>query len=104
MGVNDNEGAAYTAAKAALQSLTRTVAVQAGPSGVRANAIAPGIIWSKFVEKHAGRFEAQRERIPLRRFGRPEEVAGLVAFLASEDAVYVSGETIIIAGGSFMHP
>jgi NAD(P)-dependent dehydrogenase (short-subunit alcohol dehydrogenase family) len=70
---------------------------------VRCNAIAPGYIWSKFVEKHQERFSAQVGQIPLRRFGQPEEVAGLVAFLASDDASYITGETIGIAGGWYMH-
>ena len=91
--------APYAAAKAALHSLTRSIAFEAGPSGVRCNSVATGIIWSKFVRKYADRLDPERERTPLKRFGDPEEVAELVAFLASEKSSFITGETLNISGG-----
>ena len=94
----------YAAAKAALHSLTRSVAVEGGPFGVRANAVAPGIIESKFVRKDPARYEAFGQQAPLRRIGRAEEVAEAIAFLASERASYITGEVLNVSGGWYMHP
>lgn len=95
--------APYAAAKAGLQSLTRSVANEGGPHGVRCNAIAPGYIESRFVAANAERFAAEIERIPLRRLGTPDEVASLIAFLVSDESAYITGETIVLAGGWYMH-
>jgi NAD(P)-dependent dehydrogenase (short-subunit alcohol dehydrogenase family) len=92
----------YAAAKAGLQSLTRTVAGEAGPYGIRANAIAVGIVWTKFVEKHAERLAPEAERTPLRRLGQPEEIAAVVAWLASDESSFVTGATINASGGWYM--
>ena len=89
----------YAAAKAALHSLTRSVAVEGGPFGVRANAVAPGIIESKFVRKDPARYEAFGQQAPLRRIGRAEEVAEAIAFLASERSSYITGEVLNVSGG-----
>jgi NAD(P)-dependent dehydrogenase (short-subunit alcohol dehydrogenase family) len=94
----------YAAAKAALHSLTRTLALEGGPRGVRANAVAPGIIESKFIAKHRANFEAEIEKTPLRRLGLPDDVASVVAFLCSEDSAFVTGETITVSGGWYMRP
>jgi NAD(P)-dependent dehydrogenase (short-subunit alcohol dehydrogenase family) len=94
----------YAAAKAALHSLTRTLALEGGPRGVRANAVAPGIIESKFIAKHRDNFTAEIAKTPLRRLGLPEDVAAVVAFLVSDDAAYVTGETITVSGGWYMRP
>jgi NAD(P)-dependent dehydrogenase (short-subunit alcohol dehydrogenase family) len=94
----------YAAAKAALHSLTRTPALEGGPRGVRANAVAPGIIESKFIAKHRDNFVAEIEKTPLRRLGLPEDVASVVAFLVSDDAAVVTGETITVSGGWYMRP
>lgn len=94
----------YAAAKAALHSLTRSVAFEAGPADVRCNAIATGIIWSKFVRKYADRLQPEMDRTPLRRFGDPAEVAELVAFLVSERSGFITGETLNISGGWYMRP
>jgi len=94
----------YAAAKAALHSLTRTLALEGGPRGVRANAVAPGIIESKFIAKHRERFDEEAERTPLRRLGSPAEVASVVSFLCSDDASFVTGETITVSGGWYMRP
>ncbi len=94
----------YAASKAALHSLTRSVAFEAGPSGVRCNAVATGIIWSKFVRKYADRMEPEIQRTPLRRIGDPEDVAELISFLVSERSSFITGETINISGGWYMRP
>lgn len=103
-----NRGQAnYSAAKAGLQGLTRTLAVELGPFNITANAIAPGFIDTDMTRSTAQRLgatpeqfqEAMSLRIPLRRVGKPSEVASVAAFLASEDASYVSGQVIYVAGG-----
>ena len=94
--------APYSAAKAGLLELTRSVAIEAGPYGIRCNAIAPGLIWSKFVEKHRERFQADADATPLRRHGQPEEVANVVAFLVSDESSYITGEVINVSGGWYL--
>ncbi len=96
--------APYAAAKAALHSLTRTVAREAGPHGVRCNAVAPGLIWTRFMEKYAEQFRPEVERTPLRRWGTPEDVADVVLFLASDRSAFITGEALTVSGGWYMHP
>lgn len=96
--------APYSASKAALHELTRSVAIEGGPYGIRCNAIAPGLIWSKFVEKHQARFAVEAEATPLRRHGRPEEIANVAAFLVSEESSFITGEVINVSGGWFLSP
>jgi 3-oxoacyl-[acyl-carrier protein] reductase len=104
-----NRGQAnYAAAKAGIQGLTATLAIELGPFNITVNAVAPGYIATAMTAATAERTgvspaEHQRmaaEMIPLRRVGQPEEVASVVAFLASDDASYVSGQTIHINGGA----
>ncbi|MBF8279183.1 MAG: fabG [candidate division NC10 bacterium] len=90
----------YAASKGALVSFTRASAVELGRKGIQINAVLPGIIetdMSKAIRERAG--EALLERIPVRRFGQPSEVASLVAFLASEESNYIIGQAISIDGG-----
>jgi len=103
-----NRGQAnYSAAKAGLQGLTRTLSIELGPFGITVNAVAPGFIDTDMTRATAQRvglspeqFQATvSEHIPLRRVGQPAEVASVIAFLASEDASYVSGQIIYVAGG-----
>jgi NAD(P)-dependent dehydrogenase (short-subunit alcohol dehydrogenase family) len=101
LGGGGTEGP-YAAAKAGLQSLTRTVAAEGGPYGIRANAIAVGIVWTKFVEKHADRLAPEAERTPIRRLGRPDEIAAVVAWLASDESSFVTGATVNASGGWYM--
>ncbi|MEV4555420.1 3-oxoacyl-ACP reductase FabG [Kitasatospora sp. NPDC049285] len=104
-----NRGQAnYAAAKAGIQGLTATLAIELGPFNVNVNAVAPGYIATSMTAATAERVGATAEehqaevaqRTPLRRVGRPEEIASVVAFLASEDAGYVSGQTLYVNGGA----
>ncbi|MCH2171415.1 SDR family oxidoreductase [Myxococcota bacterium] len=94
----------YSAAKAGLLEATRSIAIQAGPYGIRCNAVAPGLVWSKFVEKHEERLRADAEATPLRRHGRPEEIANVIGFLASDESSYITGEVINVSGGAYLRP
>jgi NAD(P)-dependent dehydrogenase (short-subunit alcohol dehydrogenase family) len=94
-------GAPYSAAKAAVLCLTQTLASELGPQGVRANAVAPGIVDTPFLEGVPG-IRDRGSSLPLGRIGRPDEVAGTVAFLLSDDSSYLTGETIDVNGGLLM--
>ena len=103
---SDEHGAAYAAAKAGVQALTRVAAAENGRHGIRVNAIAPGLIYNDFLrriypEDFFDGYAEQRSRVG--RVGRPEDVAALVAFLVGEDAGYVTGEVYGISGGVFPH-
>ena len=97
----------YSAAKAGLQAMARTLALELGRFNINVNAVAPGWIETEMTKEAAERvgitMEDMKERfaknIPLRRFGRPEDIANVVAFLCSDEASYISGETIYVAGG-----
>ena len=88
----------YSAAKGALHAATKSLALEVASRGVTVNAVAPCIIATTMVE---GSFYAEsiRKLVPMQRAGRPEEVAELVAFLASDKAAYISGQIISINGG-----
>lgn len=94
--------APYSAAKAALHEITRSVAIETGPFNIRCNAIAPGLVESRFTEKHHERLEPDRLATPLRRFAMPEEVANVAAFLVSDESSYITGEVVVVSGGSFL--
>jgi len=92
----------YGATKAALDSLTRSQAAQFGKFGVRVNAVAPGLIITEMWEegrKTPGLADGLAEHIALGRWGEPEEIGSVVAFLASDSAAYVTGQTIVVDGG-----
>ncbi|MDP1691138.1 MAG: SDR family NAD(P)-dependent oxidoreductase [Burkholderiaceae bacterium] len=89
----------YGAAKAAVASITRSLALELAPH-VTVNCVAPGLIETSVLERVDERFmQSYRDRTPLRRFGRPEEIAAAVAFLASDDASYVTGAILPVSGG-----
>ena len=103
-----NRGQAnYSAAKAGMQGLTKTLAIELGQFGITANAVAPGFIATDMTAATAARlgmtFEdfqaAMASQIPVGRVGEPDDVAHTISFLASEGAGYVSGQVIYVAGG-----
>lgn len=103
-----NRGQAnYAAAKMGLQGFTRTLAIELGPFGVTVNAVAPGFVVTAMTDATARRVgmepEAYREaaaaQIPVRRVGQPEDIAGVIAFLAGDDASFVTGQTLYVDGG-----
>jgi 3-oxoacyl-[acyl-carrier protein] reductase len=97
----------YSAAKAGIQGMTKTLAIELGRFGINVNCVAPGFISTAMTRQTAERlglgFEEFKElgakQTPLGRVGEPEDVAGVIAFLCSEDAAYVSGQVIYIRGG-----
>jgi 3-oxoacyl-[acyl-carrier protein] reductase len=103
VGQIGNAGQAnYSASKAGLIALTRTVAKEFGGRGITANAIAPGYIETPMTEALTEKVREQfASKILLGRFGKPEDVANVVAFLASDDGDYITGQTINVDGGMF---
>lgn len=101
VGLRGNAGQAnYAASKAGLIALTKSLAKEVGPRGIRVNAVAPGFIETPMTKQLSGEVrERAREMIPLGRFGQPAEVAAVVAFLASDEASYVNGAIVSVDGG-----
>jgi NAD(P)-dependent dehydrogenase (short-subunit alcohol dehydrogenase family) len=97
------ESAAYCASKAGVAELTRCVAMELGPQGIRCNSMAPGIIVTEMTRPALSEPELAADwmrRIPQRRYGTPEDVANLALFLASDDSGYINGEMIYVDGGA----
>ena len=94
---------AYAATKGAIDAMTRALAADWGPKGIRVNAINPGLIVTEMTEEslsaNPGRAEELAARAALRRLGQPDDVAAVVVFLASDAAGYLTGETIVVDGG-----
>jgi NAD(P)-dependent dehydrogenase (short-subunit alcohol dehydrogenase family) len=96
------EVAAYSASKAAVASLTKSLAVEWSPRGVNVNAIAPGVFRTALNQKlldETGRGQEFLLRTPMKRFGQVEELAGAAVFLASDAASFVTGEVLVVDGG-----
>lgn len=104
VGVIGNPGQAnYAAAKAGILGLTKSLAKEVASRNVRVNAVAPGYIETDMTQAlPLPQRELLQERIPLGRTGRPEEIAAVIAFLASDDAAYVTGQTLVVDGGLAM--
>jgi 3-oxoacyl-[acyl-carrier protein] reductase len=103
-----NRGQAnYSAAKMGIQGLTRTLGIELGPFGVTANAIAPGFIATEMTDATAARVKMSVEDFraaaaasnPVRRVGFPEDIAAAAAFLCSDDASFITGQTLYVDGG-----
>ncbi len=103
-----NRGQAnYAAAKAGIQGLAKTLAIELGPFGITVNCVAPGFIATAMTQQTADRLgmpfdefmQVMGDQTPLRRVGQPEDVAGVIAFLCSPDAAYVSGQVVYVRGG-----
>src|SRR5262245_7560416 len=103
-----NRGQAnYSAAKAGIQGFTRTLAIELGPFDINVNAVAPGFVATAMTDATARRMGVEPEQfreavaamVPLRRIGLPADIAGVVSFLGSEDASYITGQTLYVDGG-----
>lgn len=94
-------GAHYSAAKAAVMCLTKSLAAIYGPDGIRVNAVAPGIVETPFLDE-VPMMRDMAPRIPLRRLGTPDDVAQAVLFLLDERARYITGEIVDVNGGLLM--
>ena len=97
----------YSAAKAGLQGMARTLAIELGRYNINVNAVAPGFVETRMTQATAERMgiswedfkKAAAENTPLRRTGKPEDIASVIAFLCSEDSSFVTGQTIYVRGG-----
>ena len=108
--VGSSGEAVYSACKGGLVSITKTLARELAAKGVRLNAVCPGVTETGMLEtfmQGAGNPEKLREAfrraVPLGRLGKPEDIAGAVLFLASDDADFITGQTISVSGGLTMH-
>ena len=105
VGSSGNPGQAnYTAAKAGLIGFSKSLAQEIGSRNITVNVVAPGFIQTEMTDVLPDLVKSEmKKRIPLRRFGTPEDIAATVVFLASDAANYITGETIQVNGGMYMH-
>jgi len=97
----------YSAAKAGLQGMARTLAIELGPFNINVNAVAPGFVETRMTRATAERLGVDYEtfkigaasQIPLRRVGQPDDIASVIAFLCSDESSFISGQTIYVRGG-----
>lgn len=95
----------YSASKGGLRILTKTLAAAWGPDGIRVNNLAPGLVETRITRvtrDHPRRYEESLKKIPLGRWGTPEEIGGIALFLASPLAAYITGQTLIADGGKIL--
>lgn len=104
VGITGNAGQAnYCASKAAVIGFTKAVAKEYGTKGIRVNAVAPGFIQTSMTENLSEDVkELYKSQIPVKRFGRVDDIASVVAFLASDDAAYITGQVLSVDGGLHM--
>ncbi len=104
---NPDDGPAYVAAKAGILGLTKELANELAPHSITVNVIAPGFIWNPFLERTAGYspevFAELEKKIPVGRRGYPDDIANTIAFLVSDEASYITGQTFCVNGGWYMH-
>ncbi|MHC1567940.1 MAG: SDR family NAD(P)-dependent oxidoreductase [Candidatus Syntropharchaeia archaeon] len=104
LGSGDGE-AHYCAAKAGIMAFTKSLAREVGKYNITVNAIAPGLIWNEFLARIYPKEALDKyvENAPLGRAGVPEDIAKAVLFLVSDENSYITGETLCVSGGAFMH-
>lgn len=104
VGISGNAGQInYSASKAGVNGMTKSLAKEIGSRGITVNAVAPGFIETDMTDSLADKYkEEMKKSIPLRRFGKAEDVANVVAFLASKEADYITGQIIQVDGGMLM--
>uniref|UniRef100_A0A8C9A1Y2 Dehydrogenase/reductase SDR family member 4 n=1 Tax=Prolemur simus TaxID=1328070 RepID=A0A8C9A1Y2_PROSS len=93
----------YNVSKTALLGLTKNLAVELAPRNIRVNCLAPGLIKTSFSSTFwmdKAKEESMKETLRISRIGKPEECAGVVSFMCSEDASYITGETVVVGGGT----
>ena len=99
-----SKDSAYSASKAGVLGLMRSLALQLSSRGIRVNAVAPGTIDTDMIKNYTPEQRKKREsEIPLGRIGKPEEVARVIAFLISEESSYINGATVDVNGGLYIH-